>query len=488
MVLTTPETSFPTAHRSSTHWGEMTVSPELLQKYSTSGPRYTSYPTVPEWTESVDAKVFTKALLEFKATGSPKTPVPLSLYTHIPFCAERCLFCGCNVVITKQTDQAEKYLPYLFRDMDRLAQHRPQDHQVTQLHWGGGTPTYLSPEQLIRVFKHQTKEYQLAPDAEVSLEVDPRVTTLEQLQTLRGLGFNRISMGVQDFDATVQAAVNRIQPFDQTAQLITDSRTLGFDSVNIDLIYGLPHQTLLQFERTLEQVLTLAPDRLALYHFAYVPWISPHQKALDEASLPDSSVKFQIFAMALETLTQAGYVYIGMDHFAKPTDELATALQDGTLHRNFMGYTTRGGSQMLSSGVSAISALNTVYAQNQRKLADYYAALDADQHPTMRGYVLTDDDQLHRQVIQDLLCQGRVDFDLIDTLFGVDTATRFAALWPALAPMVNDGLLTLTPDSEPRHIQLTPLGRIFSRNIAMVFDPYFAKRQSSSQPLFSKTV
>ncbi|MCA9807146.1 MAG: oxygen-independent coproporphyrinogen III oxidase [Cyanobacteria bacterium HKST-UBA06] len=467
----------------------------LLQRYNTSGPRYTSYPTVPDWTDTFGPHAFTQALKQFQAqqneanAAEPDQSTPLSLYTHIPFCTERCLFCGCNVVITRQTEQAEKYLDFLSREIDMLASHTPDTHAVVQYHWGGGTPTYLTPDQMRRLFGQHKRLYNFADDAEISIEVDPRVTTDEHLETLRHLGFNRVSMGVQDFNDTTQQAVKRVQSLEQTAHLTQYSRALGFSSVNMDLIYGLPHQTRTTFEATLDHIIALDPDRIALYNFAYVPWISPHQKKIDPAALPDGTTKFEIFSMAIDRLTSAGYTYMGMDHFAKPDDELTRAFVDGTLYRNFMGYTTKAGSQMVSAGVSAISGLEHAYAQNHRKLSQYYEAIQAGHLATMRGLAVSDTDRLHRDIIQAILCQGRLTYSQISQTYGIDFNTQFAPALARLAPMAEDGLVELHND----HLQLLPLGRVFSRNVAMCFDPYLAQRQEDHQadgnpPAFSKTL
>ncbi len=457
------------------------LSEALLQKYNTAGPRYTSYPTAPSWTDEFDATTYEQALKATNAPGAVEQNLPLSLYVHLPFCEHRCHFCGCNVVITPHREQAEKYLSYLFQEIDRVAELTADSREVVQFHWGGGTPTYLSPKQIERLFLYQQERFNLRPDAEIAIEVDPRVTTKEQLTVLRELGFNRISMGVQDFHAETQQAINRIQPVGMTEAMVNYCRELGFSGINFDLIYGLPHQTEETFGQTLDEVIRIQPDRVALYNFAYVPWISPHQKKMDEATLPEGSVKFRIFRRAIERFLDAGYVYIGMDHFAKPTDELTRAQQEGSLHRNFMGYTTKAGCELYGFGVSAISGLESYYAQNHKKLSTYYEAVEAAQLPTMRGFALSHDDRLRRAVINSILCQGQVDFEAIDLSFGVACRHLFADALETLTPMVGDGLLVINETG----FQLTPLGRIFSRNIAMPFDAYF---NQPSKPLFSKTL
>lgn len=461
------------------------VTKELLLKYNTAGPRYTSYPTAPVWQDSYDAQTHEQTIRQTNSRTEPN-PHPLSIYTHLPFCEQRCLFCGCNVVITKQRDQAEKYLGYLFKEMETIAGWMDRSRPVVQFHWGGGTPTYLSEEQMERLFRFQTSLFPLSPDAEVAIEVDPRVTTPEQLNVLRELGFNRISLGVQDFNPQVQETIHRVQPLDMTTATVEHCRALGFEGLNFDLIYGLPFQTVESFTQTVQEVIALSPDRIALYSYAHVPWLSPHQTQIPENALPETETKFRILQTALQLLTEAGYLYIGMDHFAKPQDELGQALQKGTLHRNFMGYTVQQGhlpSDLYGFGVSAISGLQGQFAQNWRKLSQYYEALDNNRIPVMRGYVLSDEDKLRQQVILAILCQGRIDYANVNQQFGIDFKTHFAEALQQLAVPAEDGLVVLNSDS----LLVTPVGRMFSRNLAMPFDAYLPKL-SGDKPTFSKTV
>lgn len=458
----------------------------LLQKYNTAGPRYTSYPTAPVWLDSYQHTQHEGVIRETNRSN----PHPLSLYTHLPFCESRCLFCGCNVVITKQKDQAEKYLDYLFRELEMTAALMERNRPVVQFHWGGGTPTYLSEEQMIRLFQFQTKLFPLDAQAEVAIEVDPRVTTLSQLEVLKDLGFNRVSLGVQDFNSRVQETINRVQPLEMTAKMTEDCRRLGFEGLNFDLIYGLPHQSVESFEKTVREVIALNPDRLALYSYAHVPWLSPHQAQMPEEALPVSDEKFKILQTALHHLTEAGYRYIGMDHFAKPSDELSRALDtdnlQGSLHRNFMGYTVQHGqlpSDLYGFGVSAISGLQRHFAQNWRKLSQYYDAIDAGLLPTMRGYVLSDEDQLRQQVILSILCQGHVDYAAFETRFGIQFEVHFKDALLQLESFTQDGLIEFSNHG----FIVTPLGRLLSRNIAMPFDAYL-KALNSEKPTFSKTV
>jgi oxygen-independent coproporphyrinogen III oxidase len=464
------------------------LSLDLLEKYNTRGPRYTSYPTAPVWQETFGPEDYKNALV---STNLPPSD-PLSLYVHIPFCESRCLYCSCNIIVTNKRDQAEKYLNSLFQEIEQVAALTHSSRRVVQFHWGGGTPTYLTPEQMERLFQFQKDHFQFAEQAEIAIEIDPRVTASEQLHLLKALGFNRVSLGVQDFNAKVQETVNRVQPVDMTASMVDECRSLGFESVNFDLIYGLPFQTVETFRQTLKEVIQISPDRIALYNYAHVPWMSPYQKQLPEAELPSGSEKFQIFQLAMQLLTDTGYVYIGMDHFAKPEDSLSVALKSGTLHRNFMGYTVKnqseqphGDTELYGFGVSAISSLNRCYAQNHKKLSTYDEAVKKRILPTHRGIMLSDEDMLRRKVILGILCQGEVDFAAFESDFPIRFKAHFADALQQLAGPTEDGLLTWTE----RGFQLTALGRIFSRNIAMAFDAYLSTQtQSEKQPMFSKTL
>jgi oxygen-independent coproporphyrinogen-3 oxidase len=465
---------------------EALATQKLLHKYNTAGPRYTSYPTAPMWQDTYNADIHKQVIRDTNDRAKPN-PHPLSLYAHLPFCEQRCLFCGCNVVITQQREHAEKYLGYLFRELEQVAALVDTSRPVVQFHWGGGTPTYLSEAQMARLFHYQTQLFKLAPEAEVAIEVDPRVTTEGQITLLKELGFNRISLGVQDFNAQVQETIHRVQPLDMTTRMVEHIRSLGFEGLNFDLIYGLPFQTVESFTQTVKEVIALNPDRIALYSYAHVPWLSPHQNQIPEAALPETETKFRILQTALEMLMAAGYLYIGMDHFAKPHDELSQALKNGNLHRNFMGYTVQQGkvlpSDLYGFGVSAISGFQGQFAQNQRKLPQYYEAIDAGRLPTMRGYILSEEDRLRQQVIMSILCQGELDYASFQQRFGIDFKAHFADALAQLEEMTQDGLVHLTAT----RLQVTPLGRLFSRNIAMPFDAYLPQ-MSGNRPTFSKTV
>jgi oxygen-independent coproporphyrinogen III oxidase len=459
------------------------VEDALLERYNLSGPRYTSYPTAPVWQDAFNAP----ALLNRLTAPQHQHPaLPYSLYIHLPFCESRCHFCACNVVITKQTQHAEKYLELLFQEIELLVPHLELSRPVMQFHLGGGTPTYLSPQQLERLWRKINQHFTFHRDAEISLEADPRVTTEEHLQTLARLGFNRISLGVQDVDPTVQAAIARVQSVEETQTLIDTARAVGFEGVNVDLIYGLPHQSAQSFYETVATIISLNPDRLAVYNYAHVPWMAPWQSYMNQEAMPKGTEKYAIFRQATKQFLEAGYVYIGMDHYAKPDDEMARAWEEGSLHRNFMGYTVRAGqAELVGLGLSAISSWKGHYSQNVNKLSQYEAALGAGQLPTWRGYALSEEDLLRQAVIMQLMCQNRLDFASIDAQFGITFETHFAEALNALKPLEADGLLSI----KHRRIEFSPLGRIFSRNIAMPFDAYLQGQIASTQkPLFSKTL
>ena len=454
------------------------ISPEFLALYNRPGPRYTSYPTAPVWRDDFGPNDLERACEEADALRTP-----VSIYMHLPFCESLCLFCACNVVITKDHSVAAPYLATLKREIEHVSQRVSRSRAVVQFHWGGGTPTYLTPAQMEDLFGFTREKFSFAPDAEIGIEVDPRVTTAQHLETLSRLGFNRLSMGIQDFDPEVQRAVKRVQPLEVTAELIAQSRSLGFESINVDLIYGLPFQTAERFARTVDEVLGLAPDRIALFSYAHVPWIRKQQGSL-AASLPEGMEKFRIFSAAIEKFLRAGYQYIGMDHFAKPGDELAVAQRRRTLHRNFQGYTTKAGADLYGMGVSAISAVGSTYAQNYRELPRYTEAVERRGIGTMRGYRLSEDDRLRRALITRLLCHAVICKGEISREFGIDFDNYFAPELARLHPFLEDRLI----ESGPDEIRVTFLGRIFIRNLAMIFDPYLEKQHLAEQPLFSKTL
>ena len=458
--------------------GELRVGEEFLAKYNRPGPRYTSYPTAPVWNDSFGPGDLEKV---FGEAESAKTPV--SLYMHIPFCESLCLFCACNVVIQKNKSVAPPYLDVLKRETERVSRSISKDRPVVQFHWGGGTPTYLSPEQIEDLFEFTRERFQFAPDSEIGIEIDPRVTSRTHLETLRKLGFNRLSMGIQDFQPEVQKAVHRIQPFEMTRDLLLSARRLGFESINVDLIYGLPYQTPESFAHTVDQIIGLSPDRIALFSYAHVPWLKKQQGSFI-GHLPEGMVKFEIFRAGLLKFVEAGYLYIGMDHFAKPGDELAVSQQKRTLHRNFQGYTTKAGADLYSMGITAISGIQSAYAQNHRDIPSWQKAVDERGLATMRGYHLSVEDRLRRAVISRLLCHTMLVKDEISRDFGVDFDEYFAEELRRFEPFREDDLVLL----ERNEIRATWLGRIFIRNLAMVFDPYLEKQQLAAKPLFSKTL
>ena len=457
---------------------ELRVGEEFLAKYNRPGPRYTSYPTAPVWNDS-----FGPSDLEsvFEQAESAKTPV--SLYMHIPFCESLCLFCACNVVIQKNKGVAPPYLDVLKRETERVSRSISKHRPVVQFHWGGGTPTYLSPDQIEDLFGFTREHFPFAPDSEIGIEVDPRVTSCAHLEMLRKLGFNRLSMGIQDFHPDVQKAVHRLQPFEMTRDLLSSARRLGFDSINVDLIYGLPYQTPESFAHTVDQIIGLSPDRIALFSYAHVPWLKKQQGSFI-GHLPEGMVKFEIFRAGLLKFVEAGYVYIGMDHFAKPGDELALSQQNRTLHRNFQGYTTKAGADLYGMGITAISGIQSAYAQNHRDIPSWQKAVEERGLATMRGYHLSDEDRLRRAVISRLLCHTVVLKDEISREFRINFDEHFAEELRRFEPFREDGLVL----HENGEIRATWLGRIFIRNLAMVFDPYLEKQQLAAKPLFSKTL
>lgn len=459
---------------------------ELLDKYNVQGPRYTSYPTAPEWTDAIGPADFEAACERANAAKRP-----ISLYVHLPFCDEQCWFCGCFMKVVPKPErkgeergEVEGYLADLHREIDLLAARVDRSRPVVQLHWGGGTPTYLTPKQADALAAHLVDAFRPAPDAEISVEVDPRVTTPEHLAVLRRHGWNRVSMGVQDFDPEVQELVNRVQPFEMTKALVDAARGLGYESLNLDLIYGLPGQTLEGFAHSVDQVLTLRPDRLAVYSYAHVPWLKKPQRVL-AAHLPEGTEKFAIFVSGIERFSAAGYVYIGMDHFALPHDEIARAQENRTLWRNFQGYTTHAGVDLYALGVSAIAQIDDVYVQNTKDYADYHAACAEGRPSTIKGWRLTEEDHLRRTVITNLLCHCVIKKREVEEQFGIASFDeKFAREVAALPELVADGLVEPGTDE----IRVTPLGRIFIRNVAMLFDPYLLKRPSDQPKIFSRTL
>ena len=457
----------------------------IIGKLSQSGPRYTSYPTADRFTPEFGYGQFLEAVAALRMRGSER---PLSLYIHIPFCDTICYYCGCNKIVTKDHGKAATYLGYLKQELDMQGRLFAGIGQIEQLHFGGGTPTYLSDRQMGDLMAYLRENFDFAPDAlgEYSIEIDPRTVTPERIHSLRAQGFNRVSLGVQDFDPEVQQAVNRIQPEAETRAVMAAARDAGFRSISIDLIYGLPKQTMDTMERTLDKVIDASPDRIALYNYAHLPHLFKPQRRIADADLPTAAVKLDLLALCIRRLCAAGYVYIGMDHFAKPDDELAVAQRQGRLQRNFQGYSTRAEADLIACGVSAISAIGATYSQNEKTLEAYYEKLDAGVLPITRGIKLDNDDLLRRIVIQKLMCNFELSLASLEQSFPITFRNYFAAELEQLKAFAQDGLLTV--DSE--WISVTPRGRLLIRNICMVFDRYLATaRLDSAQPLrYSKTI
>ncbi|MCH7763573.1 MAG: oxygen-independent coproporphyrinogen III oxidase [Candidatus Marinimicrobia bacterium] len=452
------------------------VNLDLIKKYNKPGPRYTSYPTAPHFTESVGQDIWNEHIRLNNKNGDRD----LSLYYHLPFCDTLCWFCGCTVIITRKRENIEAYLNYLFREIDLIKERLHLDRKVTQIHFGGGTPTYLSPDQIRRLGEKLKQSFQFANDIEIGSEMDPRGLTEEHIQALAEAGFNRASMGVQDFNPTVQKAVNRINSFEMVAQVIEWIRTHNFQSLNLDLIYGLPHQTRSSFEKTIDKILKLNPDRLAVFNYAHVPWMKPHQKLIKDEDLPTPEEKLMMLKMIIERLTSAGYVYIGMDHFAKEDDELTIAQKNKSLQRNFQGYSTKSGADIYAMGMSSISQLDGIYAQNYKELPTYYDRINANQLPIEKGYVLSEDDKIRRDTIMHLMCDLELDFTKLSKKLGIDFTQYYRDSLNRLTEFEQDGLLIREADK----ITMTDTGRLFIRNVAMEFDSYLEK----SKMRYSKTV
>ena len=449
----------------------------LLEKYSKPGPRYTSYPTAPYFHTG-----FTEAdwIDEIKASQSPERG--LSLYAHIPFCDTLCYYCGCNMVATGDYSKASHYLGFLEQEMDRVAALTDPRRQVKQLHWGGGTPTYLKPDDIRRLMDMMRRRFSIAPDAEMGCEADPRELTREHLVALRESGFNRLSIGVQDLDEQVQKSVNRVQPEALIRNVYGWARELGFASINMDLIVGLPHQSVASFARTLDKVVPWAPDRFAIFAYAHVPWMKKHQKLISEEALPSFATRLDLQQMIHDRLGAAGYLNIGMDHYARPEDEIIKAQQSKTLWRNFQGYTTHKDCDIYAFGVSSISQTPDTYMQNEKNLKKYQERIGKGGLAVERGLKLTRDDQIRRDAITRIMCDLELDLPSFAAAWNVDFAGYFAEGLAELPPLAADGLIEL----EPTRIVVTDLGRLFLRNIAMCFDGYL-KQASQDQPRYSRT-
>ncbi len=450
----------------------------LMEKYSKAGPRYTSYPTAPYFNESFGEREWRDELGASQNTGRD-----LSLYVHIPFCDTLCYYCGCNMVATRNYQRATDYLEYLFRDIDRIAALTHPARVARQLHWGGGTPTYLHPDDIRRLFAHLASRFNVADDAEKSCEIDPRELTREHVAALAESGFNRVSLGVQDLDDTVQRAVNRVQPESLIREVFGWMREAKFQSINIDLMVGLPHQTVASFSLTLDAITALNPDRLAVFNYAHVPWMKEHQTLISDASLPSLSTRLALQQLIMNKLAAAGYVYIGMDHYAKPDDEIVKAQRNKTLYRNFQGYTTHKDCDIYAFGVSAISQTDDVYVQNLKNLKQYQERVGEERLAVERGLRITRDDKLRRDAINRLMCDMELDKAAFGREWGIVFDDYFADALADLAEMAVDGLLDLSGGK----VTVTTMGRIFLRNIAMPFDAHL-RVKTDEAPRFSRTL
>ena len=449
----------------------------LVKKYNVAGPRYTSYPPATKFTEAVTWPELSGKIEENNAAARD-----LSIYFHIPFCESLCWFCGCTTVITSNHDKGRDYIDYLGREVAKMAPRLNPQRKAVQLHFGGGSPTFLRPDEIRRLGEIIHKHFTFSPDIEASVEVDPRRLTRDHLAALREIGFNRASMGVQDFNPQVQQAIHRIQPREMTQQAMDWMRELGYGSINLDLIYGLPHQTPDTFRETLDTVLEMRPDRLAVFSYAHVPWIKPAQKILENEILPTPESKLEVLKLVIEKLTADDqYVYIGMDHFAKPGDELATAQRSKQLQRNFQGYSTRAGSDIYSFGMSAISQIPDAYWQNEKELPKYQTAVDGGNVPLHKAYFMTGEDKIRRETIMRVMCDLSLDYAAMSAKLGISFEAHFAPELAALAPFVADGLVARTAGG----IEITDAGRLFIRNIAMCFDNTLA---AGGERRHSKTI
>jgi oxygen-independent coproporphyrinogen-3 oxidase len=441
------------------------VTDDLLRQYDVSGPRYTSYPTADRFVEAFVATDYAQALTQ-RRSGAAALALPLSLYVHIPFCESLCYYCACNKIITKHHEKAAEYLRYLTREVELHTKLIGTGQSVSQLHLGGGSPTFLTDDELRSLMAMLKRNFSFAPGGEYSIEIDPRTIDEKRLDTLADLGFNRLSFGVQDFDLAVQKAVHRVQPAEQVFSLVAAARSRGFESINVDLIYGLPKQSPESFDRTLEQVVELRPDRIALYAYAHLPERFKPQRRINTVELPSGGSKISMLSRSLAAFMGAGYVYVGMDHFALPEDALAVAKRQGRLHRNFHGYSTQPDCDLIALGVSSIGRIGATYSQNAKTLEEYYDALDHGNFPVVRGLALTRDDLVRRAVIMALMCQGHVLFESVDLAYLLEFRSYFAKEMDAMAALVEQGLVTM----DDTGIQVTDKGWFFVRAVAMVFD------------------
>ncbi|NJP04632.1 MAG: oxygen-independent coproporphyrinogen III oxidase [Chloroflexaceae bacterium] len=454
------------------------ISNDFLDRYNRAGPRYTSYPTVPYWDNAFGEAEYRQAL----QTLSQRNDDALSVYVHLPFCAQRCHYCGCNATVTTHESVVDAYLDRVEREIDIVMDVVGGTRHAVQLHWGGGTPNFLTNAQMQRMYGILERHFTIDPRAEVAIEIDPRIASREQIQFIRSLGFNRVSLGIQDFDVMVQEAIGRIQPEALTREIYNTCRECGFDSVNVDLVYGLPGQTRVTFERTLHNIIELSPDRIACFSYAHLPNARANQRRVDVTFMPDHYEKFHLFQMAIDGFINAGYDWIGMDHFARHDDEMAVAARECRLHRNFMGYTIRPATDQIAFGMSSIGDMAHCFVQNDAKLGNYQKAIDEGRLPIVRGMRLSDDDMLRRRVITHMMCNLELPYNLTIADFGASVPELLPDELERVQPYIEEGFL----DVEPDRLVVTTLGRFFIRNVCMEFDAYLG--QQTDRPLFSKTI
>lgn len=456
----------------------LNIPADFVEKYNTAGPRYTSYPTVPAWKQAFGDGEYREALGELARRPADE----LAIYLHLPFCAKHCFYCGCNALVSREKDAVDVYLDRVEKELAMVTALAGTGRRVVQFHWGGGTPNYLNEAQVNRALAMFRGAFDIAPGAEVSLEVDPRIATPEQVAFLRSAGFNRISLGVQDFEESVQTAIGRKQGRERTLGVYQGCRDAGFPGVNVDLVYGLPGQTRESFARTLGEIISLQPDRVACFSYAHVPWVRPLQNKVDTSRMMSGYEKFGLFQLTVDMFQAADYDWIGIDHFAKRDDELSVALRNRALHRNFMGYATKPAPHMLAFGMSGIGDVCDRFAQNDAELEPWGAAIDAGRLPIVKGHKLSDDDRMRRLVILNVMCNLELPWTLTEQAFGAPADRLLAGELAALPPLVEDGLVSV----DDRGLRITEKGRYFVRNVAMIFDAYLAA--AGDKPLFSRTV
>jgi oxygen-independent coproporphyrinogen-3 oxidase len=456
-----------------------TIDFDVLKRFNQQGPRYTSYPTAPLFSPEFTAADFKSEII----TTNEDNDRPLSLYLHFPFCAKLCYFCGCTMRVTHDRKLISQYNDYIKREIDIIAPLVSKNRKVVQMHWGGGTPSYLLPGEIREIGNYIKERFTFDDDIEASVEIDPRNMVRDHIEAFAEAGFNRTSFGVQDFNLQVQQAINRVQSEEITRQVVIWAREFGFQSINLDLIYGLPYQTLETFSETVDKVIDISPERIAVFNYAHVPWLKKHQAVMNQDAMPSPDQRLAILEMTSEKLADAGYEYIGMDHFAKPTDELAIAQKEGTLYRNFQGYSTKAGADLYAFGMSAISQFENIYAQNHKDFKAYYAAVDAGQPATNVGYRMTADDHVRKEVIMQLMCDLELDKREIEKKFVINFEEYFRDNIPKLDQFIREGLLV----NEPNKIRVTGSGILIIRNIAMCFDAYL-EEMMRTKPVFSKTV